>query len=353
MSAIELEQSIDLAELERKRVEVKEHIAKYKSLKGLDIDPHKPPADMHAHIIHEVPQLPPGATKDDQYHCSYCERPRQFKHGAIVWGADKKLRLIGNICWKYYFNENAWDAMHADIRIFRRRQQFTELQGRYVPALKRCLAALRDGRQKVVEFSNFIDSFSSDFESHFPALTKALRHAANRNGRGLTVEGLIKQANGRYDTRIDVVYRFNGEQALLPRHTPIEATWNSAFKKIGEAIHQFEITDWAALSNRKFAGELDILKTRCQDAISGAEAVIQKVTAVRQFTSEANLSGIVKWTNHSDCELRYSEDLEYAISSNGFRSIGLRTVNFTWPTTVPAITCDGLEELQNLLAIGL
>lgn len=344
--------AIDAAELESLRDGVKTHIDLHSSLSGLNIETMAPPQGMPFQFIHSVPKLPDIAQQDKSlwYPCSYCERNYQFKDGRIVYCADKKLRLIGNDCWKKHIDKDTWNAAREDYSIYQRRKKFDLLKERYIPAVKKVKNALKSHQNQIALLSAFIDSFAASFRERFPDLSAAL-DKATKNNNALTVYGYVQSENGGYKPSSEVISRFRHEKAIVQGQNAIQPVWDLALAEIHKAEYMFEKTDWNNLSNRQFNSQVDGFQLRCREAIEKVKTVTAKINAVWSFMGTENIARIVTWANHPDCELHYTSEGKYEVASIGLRYIlqNGQALEMILPQTLRPAQVDGIDELDALL----
>jgi len=345
---------IDPRELEQLRNEIKAHIEKLGSLSGLIIEPFKPPKGMPFQFVHSVPKLPDIAKEDKGlwYRCSYCQRNRQFKTGKIVYCSDKELRLIGDTCWRKHVDLEEWQAAKEDFSIYQRRRQFEDLKERYAPAVITLRDTLRDSRNQIERVTNFINGFASNFRTTFPILAAAFDKAL-KNNRALTVDSFVTLINGKTERRVETVFYFSGERALRQEPDSIITQWNRAFTEICRAERHFNDTDWENLPNKKFAIEIDIFKTHCRNGIDFANTVDARIKAILTFLGTNNIEGIIRWTNHNNCDLQLELDGKFVAISRGLKYIkGQHNTEIYMPAYLQPVPLDGLEQPQTLLNKG-
>lgn len=365
---------LDVDKLADVRERVKMHLKAHRSLAGLDIERNAPPEGMRFAFVAETPEPPPSRRQDREswYRCSYCETDRRFISGRLVYCADGRLRMIGEICWVHHIDDAEWHAADDEWRLFKRRDRFEETRAKLVPAARMMRVALRDRAEhrKLLEFA---DTFDKRFASAFPHLAAALRRAARNNGGALVVErmvpdfGAFEGARGqrtaqeqsdrppRYRPQAELIHRLSGAEALFPMSGGgCIHLLDRAFAEICSAIDRNQKIDWETATNRVFKREADAFEQECVDAMRAIDLVVKRMKAVETFLGTRNMSGVVKWANDTDCELLLAQGGAFAVVPGGIAYEPERgdKVTVKLPADYAVIDVPGLETIRQLLHVA-
>ena len=356
--------SIDPVRLERVRDEVVRLTQTTNSLDGLDIEPNAPPEGMPFAIIASVPLLPEAKRQDRQHwrRCSYCERNMQFAHGKILFGADGRLRLIGDDCWKRHISNLAWGEARDDHAEYQRKVRFTRIQTQFPRVLDRINASVAHLIQQP-ECKKTCSSFPGSFASVFPQLVADMAECLKRHQglgeikRVTRYSELEGRAGQRLADREDGTGPSSREEFVLI-HAPVglhaltEAP-TKAFEeleqgraKIWAALRMLRDGGWEKLPTPIFTKKFKELEAYCRSASEQLNIAVASINAIQAFMDAKNLRGIALWANQ--CEpclygtyVPLQHGLRYIPDAGG-------EVEYTVPQW-PSVMIDGIDELRRLL----
>ncbi|CAM3330191.1 hypothetical protein [Thalassospira profundimaris] len=339
-------------ELEEVRVHTRHHLQKHKCIDGLSIDAKAPEHGTKFAFIASAPKLV-SKSRENWYRCSYCEVDNKFMDGKIVYCEDKKLRLIGEDCWKRHIADDEWHGAKDEYRQFERKEKFKSLSVEYPQALK----DINDSLKLVLAAPktwDFVDRYPVEFERRMSSLWRQLQIARSRDGRLSVLRRVvdyqaIERGGSGSGKKIQefTLHRVMGVEALSRSPMKAKRFLESGQQKLWHAKKILVDTKWGDLTNHSFSGKIKEFEALCFEGAELIEDACDLIKEVLEFFSQRNLSGIVLWANDPDCEL--STEGTYELVANGLRFRGQTSdCEINVPHGI-GIQVEGLGHLNRLL----
>jgi hypothetical protein len=258
---------------------------------------------------------PPAKIRDAWYRCSFCETDLKFKVGSIVLCYDRKLRLIGDECWRDYFNADAWKEARQDYLSHRKRAAFSEVRSGLQEEVSSFLRSVREILSHTRSHIRQSERIGSTLAREMPPVWRRLNDA-RRNGGMLMVERIvsaesraIQEAAAETTGRRAPVERFT----LVPKHRvlglsvldrrdlagPLEASLKASYA----ADEKLRTTDWDELPLRTFSRTIAQVLQSFRSLADDVDDAIAFKSDLDAFFSSANLIGLREWSADPDCDL--------------------------------------------------